>query len=133
MTIDSAWRDAFAKGLRTQTAESLLTNDFSLKLRQIKKNNPVVGELMLTSASGVLIAASDYTSDYWQGDEEKITSLDNSHFYLSDIKYDESTRKFVAHYSRKLDGIKESEESDESAILIVGILLEDLLIETFLF
>ncbi len=37
MTIDSAWRDAFAKGLRTQTAESLLTNDFSLKLRQIKR------------------------------------------------------------------------------------------------
>ncbi|WP_414830862.1 hypothetical protein [Alteromonas sp. H39] len=130
---DKLWRDAFTNGTRTAVADEILANELSISLRRIKKNNPVIGEIMLTNADGVLLAASDYTSDYWQGDEIKVSALEELDFYLSDIKYDESTRKFIAHYSSHLKQSPLYGAPEKPVILIVGILLEDLLIESFIF
>ncbi len=130
---DEEWQKAFAEGKQTDTAKRILTNQISLRLREVKKNNPVIGEIMLTNSDGLLIAASDYTSDYWQGDEQKIISLEGADYSLSDIQYDESTRKFIAHFTCRLTKSIRDNDSGNAAILIVGVLLEDLLIESFLF
>ena len=133
LATDTLWREAFKSGARTPIAETILANTLSFELRRIKKNNPIIGEVMLTNTNGDLLGASDYTSDFWQGDEEKVSALKNMDVYLSDIKYDESTRKFIAHYSSRLQVKSDPEEAETEAYLIIGILLEDLLIETFLF
>ena len=74
---------------------------------------------MFNNSDGLLIAASDYMSDFWQSDEQKITPLEHADYSLSDIEYDECTRKFIAHFTCRLTCNRQDNNSENAAILIV--------------
>jgi len=48
----------------------VLNNDVSRRLGVIRRNDPQIAEILLTDRSGVLIAATQKTSDYFQADED---------------------------------------------------------------
>ena len=96
-------------------------------------------EVFISAASGQLLASSRLTSDYWQGDEEKLqqtlrqAKLDgpevlegwmdrNEHGTNGSIDYDPSSQKFISHLSYPLwyDG-------QLVAVMTFGIQVEEVL------
>ena len=53
-------------------------------------------------AQGLNVAASDMTSDYWQGDEAKHSETYGAGpdgFHISEIEFDDSTQRYQAQVS----------------------------------
>ncbi len=53
-------------------------------------------------AHGLNVAASDVTSDFWQGDEEKFTETygrGSGSVHFSEVEFDESTQRYQAQIS----------------------------------
>ena len=96
--------------------------------------------MLLTDRRGVLVASSEMTSDYWQGDEEKVirplhmaSTTPTEHLYgwfdrgddknpTALIEYDESTRQFLVHVSYLI-----RDKQGVAGILCLGINLENAL------
>jgi hypothetical protein len=60
-----------------------------------------ITEAFITDARGLNVAATDPTSDYWQGDEEKFTAVfpaADGHF-ISEVELDESTQRYQGQIS----------------------------------
>ncbi|GAB3037030.1 type 2 periplasmic-binding domain-containing protein [Bowmanella dokdonensis] len=118
---EATWREELKSGEYRLIAESL-DNPLAERLKVIQAGLPAVGELMVTRDNGELLAVSRVTSDYWQGDEAKITDLGHKAIEVGDLEYDESTSSFVAHVSVPL------QSPQGRAILVVGLSLERILI-----
>ena len=61
-----------------------------------------ITEIFVTDARGLNVAASDLTSDYWQGDEEKHSETyaqGTGGFYISEVELDDSTQRYQAQVS----------------------------------
>ena len=88
--LDAAWQTM------PDTAPAMaavLNNEAAEILRQIKKDNPRFGEILLTDHFGQLVAASGRTSDYYQADEDWWTrSYDNGkgRIVVETVAYDSS-------------------------------------------
>ncbi len=103
MTFDSMWQ-ALAPFSPTPLAKRILDSPGSKALHgwQIAHEG-LVTEAMVMNRMGTLVAMSQLTSDYWQGDEKKFQAvLHNTRrglsgtdaLYISPIFYDESTSRF---------------------------------------
>ncbi len=100
--LDTSWRaatdtpsDALIAGVMTNAASEFLRS-------QVAGSYGLITEVFIMDARGLNVAASDVTSDYWQGDEAKFTETyplgpDAEHF--SDIEFDESTQSYQAQMS----------------------------------
>ncbi|MDX1785473.1 MAG: hypothetical protein R3210_05050, partial [Roseovarius sp.] len=67
--LDQAWR-AEVGASQTPTITPVLTNTASEFLReQVAASGGTITEVFIMDARGLNVAASDVTSDFWQGDE----------------------------------------------------------------
>jgi hypothetical protein len=97
---DVRWRQT--KGVDDPLIQVYLNNPCADLLRQAQQNNPSYVELFLMDNKGCIVAESDKTSDFWQGDEAKWTECYNGgegRVYVGDVEYDQSTRLYVIQIS----------------------------------
>ena len=100
--IDAQWQAEIinAKGpLHDFTINSKL-GSFTTKLQ--KQSNGGISEIIIMDAGGYAVALSQATTNFYQGDEEKFLKafpLGGNTVFVSDIIYDDSTRKYQSQVS----------------------------------
>lgn len=89
--FDQEWVDT--EGTSAFAIE-LLNNDTSQFLRRVQGFNPTYKEILLTDGQGALVAATNVSSDYFQGDEtwwqEAYGDGASGTIFLSDVQFDQS-------------------------------------------
>ena len=100
--LDLTWRQQV--GLQDRPViEPVLSNPAADALRsRIAASQGVVTEAFVMDNQGLNVAASDVTSDYWQGDEAKFTETfgrGTSDLHIGDIELDESTQTYQGQIS----------------------------------
>ena len=100
--LDTAWRAEVGTS-STPTITPVLENVAAAFLRErVTGSGAAITEIFVTDAQGLNVAASDMTSDYWQGDEAKHSETfgqGTSGFHISDVELDESTQRYQAQVS----------------------------------
>jgi len=97
---DLRWRRT--KGVGDPLVQQHLENPSADLLRQEQQRNPSYVELFVMDNQGCIVAESDKTSDFWQGDEAKWKECyndGNGRVYVGDVEYDQSTRLYVIQIS----------------------------------
>ncbi|MEZ4527455.1 MAG: PDC sensor domain-containing protein [Desulfobacterales bacterium] len=82
--------------------KALMESECGMHLRDIQKKTPFYAEIFVMDSQGALVAATDKTSDYWQGDEAKFTESFNDSkggIHISDIEFDESAQVYIVQVS----------------------------------
>jgi len=103
--IDRDW----VNGADLPIISELTHNELAIELQsrqkfyQNKYGYPLVGEFFITNRYGANVAMTGRTTDYYQADEEwwQITKRDG--LFVSDIKYDESSRIFSTEIAIRID------------------------------
>jgi len=98
--IDQQWRQT--KGVDDPLVQKYLNNPCADMLRDAQRKHPEYAELFLMDNKGCLVAESNKTSDYWQGDEDKwIKSFNGGRgtVFVDEVKFDQSSRSFVVQIS----------------------------------
>ena len=93
--IDKEWQTARTK---TPMQTSVLAAPASRYLVDLVKNDPIYREVLVTDRYGRLVAASNVTSDYLQGDEPWWTSAFDAgrgRVIVTDVKRDESAHVYA--------------------------------------
>ena len=100
--LDGAWRVEVGQ-TNTPTITPILDNPTSDMLRdRIAEYNGQITEIFVMDSVGLNVAASDITSDFWQGDEAKFTETYGrgpGSIHISDIELDESTQRYQGQIS----------------------------------
>lgn len=103
--LDLAWR-AEIGGADTPTITPVLNSDAAQFLRdQMAASGGTMTEVFVMDAQGLNVAASDITSDYWQGDEAKhqmTYGVGPGAVHYGEIEFDESTQQYQAQISISL-------------------------------
>jgi len=100
--LDNTWR-AEVGASDTPTISPVLNNATADFLRiQVAASSGMITEVFIMDMHGLNVAASDVTSDYWQGDEAKFSETygrgpDASH--IGDVEFDESTQMYQGQIS----------------------------------
>lgn len=100
--MDQAWRaEVGTEG--GATISPVMNNEASAFLREIvEEQGGVVTEIFIMDARGLNVAASDVTSDYWQGDEAKFTETypkGAGAIHIGDVEFDESSQAYQGQIS----------------------------------
>ncbi|MEZ5657773.1 MAG: hypothetical protein R3E83_04405 [Burkholderiaceae bacterium] len=80
----------------------ILDNPAAAELYKLEASAGYVLESFVMDNQGALVAATNKTSDYWQGDEDKFTeSFKDGHgaVHVSAVKFDSSAQKHLAQIS----------------------------------
>ena len=100
--LDAAWREEIGMSDRP-TIDPVLENAASAFLRdRVAAAGGAITEVFIMDARGLNVAASDVTSDYWQGDEAKFSETfpnGAGASHISEVEYDESTQTYQAQIS----------------------------------
>lgn len=100
--LDQAWR-AEVGASDTPTITPVLTHAASDFLReQVAASGGAITEVFVMDARGLNVAASDVTSDFWQGDEEKFTETHGvgpGALHIGEVELDESTQRYQGQVS----------------------------------
>ncbi len=100
--LDQAWRAEVGTS-DTPTITPVLENVAANFLRdQVAGSGAAITEIFITDAQGLNVAASDMTSDFWQGDEAKHSETygrGTDGFHISEVELDESTQRYQAQVS----------------------------------
>jgi hypothetical protein len=99
--MDQEWQanvgnaeDPLVKGVLNNPAADFLRS-------RVADSAGSITEAFITDAKGLNVAATDATSDYWQGDEDKFTKVwpaPDGHF-ISGVELDESTQHYQGQIS----------------------------------
>lgn len=100
-TLDQQWA-AELGAADSALVGGVLNNPAAEFLRaRVAESGGAITEAFITDAKGLNVAATDPTSDYWQGDEDKFTKTypapDGAH--ISDVELDESTQRYQGQIS----------------------------------
>ena len=101
-SMDQTWRAEVGQVSQPMIAD-VLSNAASVFLRgQVEASGGIISEVFAMDARGLNVAASDVTSDYWQGDEAKFQETypkgsDAVHF--SEVEFDESANAYLGQVS----------------------------------
>ena len=137
--LDEIWKAASDEKIAVpEWIPALLATPESQLLKQWQnRQQGVFNEVLLTDSRGLLVAGSEMTSDYWQGDEEKVirplhmaSTTPTEYLYgwfdqgdgknsTALIEYDDSTRQFLVHVSYLI-----RDKQGVTGILCLGINLE---------
>ncbi len=102
---DAAWRAQIGQADQPLINE-VMTRDLSGFLaEQVAASGGRIMEIFVMDAVGLNVAASDVTSDYWQGDEEKYTKTFNAGtgaVFVDAVEFDESTQSYQGQISVSL-------------------------------
>ena len=100
--LDQTWRaevgsadSALIRGVLDHSASALLRD-------WVAASDGAITEVFVMDAQGLNVAASDVTSDYWQGDEEKHSETyakGPDAVHISEIEFDESSQTYQAQVS----------------------------------
>ena len=100
--LDKSWRAEVGTGAQP-TIEPVLHNPASDYLRTKRDESAgLYTEVFVMDAHGLNVAASDVTSDYWQGDEDKwqqTFAVGPHAVHISEIELDESTQTYQSQVS----------------------------------
>lgn len=100
--LDQAWRAEVGQG-NTPTITPVLNNAAAVFLRaQVEASGGTISEFFIMDAIGLNAAASNVTSDMWQGDEEKFFATFNAGVggtHIGDVEFDESTQAYLGQVS----------------------------------
>ncbi|MBE0485440.1 hypothetical protein [Marinobacter sp.] len=131
LTQDTLWQ-ALAPERETPLASQIQALPSSQRLKQWKEEQGgLVTEILLTGNRGALVAMSQLSSDYWQGDEPKYQEIAvetergverKSDLWISPIRYDASTRQFQITVSVPIP-LREPNNGLEG-ILAIGLAIE---------
>jgi hypothetical protein len=125
--LDLAWR-AEVGAQSTPTISPVMDNATSEFLAGlVAAAGGQVTEIFVMDAKGLNVAASDVTSDYWQGDEAKFQltyGVGADAVHLSDIEFDESTQAYQAQISV---AVSDPETGDPIGAITVGVNAESLM------
>ncbi|MAQ99191.1 MAG: hypothetical protein CMI00_01495 [Oceanospirillaceae bacterium] len=109
--------------------DAVVASDVARELRKIKsQSDGIIVELMLIDRNGLLVAASELSTDYWQGDEDKFTASFGAAaglVHVDEVRYDQSTRTFQSQLSMPL---KDASGAD-AGVLMIGVDVEKALSE----
>jgi hypothetical protein len=100
-TLDQEWQGAIGSGDNALIA-GVLTNPAADFLRaRVAESGGKITEAFVTDAKGLNVAASDATSDYWQGDEDKFSAVYPAPdgMFISAVELDESTQRYQGQIS----------------------------------
>lgn len=101
-SLDGKWRAEVGTG-QTPTITPVIANSTAEFLReQVEASGGRITEVFVMDGTGLNVAASDVTSDYWQGDEAKFTETHGrgpEAIHFSDVELDESTQRYQAQIS----------------------------------
>lgn len=115
---DIEWIESGPDG--TELMQALLASDGSAFLAASADGNTKWIEVFLIDSKGCIAATNLRTSDYYQGDEakwQKVTGESPMDYYVDDIGYDESTRRYLHHYSVPIH----DQSGQLSGVLVVGL------------
>lgn len=100
--LDSAWRAEVGQ-TDTPTIVPVLSGAAADFLRtQVAASGGRITEIFIMDGRGLNVAASDVTSDYWQGDEAKFTDtydVGPGSVHFSEVEFDESTQRYQSQIS----------------------------------
>ncbi|WP_138466920.1 hypothetical protein [Poseidonocella sp. HB161398] len=100
--LDATWR-AEVGGSDTPMIDAVLSGPAAEFLKaKVEASGGVISELFVTDNLGLNVAASDVTSDYWQGDEEKFTDVFGKGadaVHVGDVEHDESSQTYQGQVS----------------------------------
>lgn len=99
--LDQEWQATVGTG-GNALVDGVLTGPAADFLRaKIAESGGTVTEAFVTDAKGLNVAASDTTSDYWQGDEDKFLKVFPAPdgVFISDVELDESTQRYQGQIS----------------------------------
>jgi len=100
--LDQAWR-AEVGGAVTPTITPVIANPASDFLRErVEASGGAILEVFVMDNLGLNVAASDVTSDYWQGDEAKFSQtfqVGPDAVFIDEVEFDESTQSYLAQVS----------------------------------
>ncbi len=100
--MDNAWRAEVGAG-STPTISPVITNAAAEFLRgQVEASGGAITEVFIMDRVGLNVAASDVTSDMWQGDEAKFSETYGhgpGAVHVGDIEFDESTQTYQGQVS----------------------------------
>lgn len=101
-SLDKTWR-AEVGGSATPTIDPVLTGPVADMLRAAaEESEGLFTEIFLMDNHGLNVAASDTTSDYWQGDEDKwqqTFGVGGDAVHISEVELDESTQSYQSQVS----------------------------------
>lgn len=124
--MDMIWQGE-APMLSGPIIDTVLHNDSAEKLRAIRDaSEGKVSEIFFVDALGMNVAASDITSDYWQGDEAKYQQtflLGAGTVHLGDVEFDESTQVYQAQISVT---ISDPATNEPIGAMTVGVVVDKL-------
>lgn len=100
--LDQAWRAEVGHS-DTPTITPVLNNAAADFLRQqVAQSGGRITEVFVMDNHGLNVAASDVTSDYWQGDEAKFTETHGvgpGAVHFGDVEFDESSQTYQGQIS----------------------------------
>ena len=95
--LDQTWRSEVGSG-SSEIITEVLENTAAAFLRdQLNEAGGVISEIFVMDARGLNVAASDVTSDYWQGDEAKFQEtfpVGADAVHLGEVEFDESSQTY---------------------------------------
>ncbi|TMV92714.1 hypothetical protein FGG78_07355 [Thioclava sp. BHET1] len=100
--LDQSWRAETAQTDRP-TIQAVLDTPASQALREhVTGSDGFVTEAFVVDQTGLNVAASSVTSDYWQGDEAKFTKTypeGADAVFIDEVEFDESTQSYQVQVS----------------------------------
>ena len=105
LDLDRKWRSEIGSDKRP-TITQVISNPAATYLQaKVQQSGGAISELFIMDMRGLNVAASDVTSDYWQGDEGK---FENTYIegvgavFIDEIEFDESSQTYLAQVSLTL-------------------------------
>jgi len=99
--------------------QPFLENEVVEKLFKLQEEYPYLVEIFVTDRQGALVAATNKTSDYWQGDEAKFTECyreGEGRLYWGEVEFDESAQTYLVQVS-----VPVQEEEKTIGVMVIGI------------
>ncbi|MDK2897450.1 MAG: hypothetical protein PWP04_1570 [Candidatus Atribacteria bacterium] len=96
-----------------------LENECAQHLSELGKSAPYFVETFVMDNQGALVATTNKTSDYWQGDEAKFIEsykAGKGEIYISPVEFDESTQAYLVQVS-----VPVTEEDTTIGVITIGI------------
>ena len=95
--IDRKWK---AQAGIADYMQVLMNSECGRHLRNVQRSAPYYGEIFVMDNQGAIVAMTDKTSDYWQGDEDKFRkSYGTGAIFVDEIKFDDSTQAYLVQVS----------------------------------
>ncbi len=102
---DTAWRAQVGQAEQPLISD-VMGRELSAYLKEkVAASGGRITEVFVMDALGLNVAASNVTSDYWQGDEDKYTktySMGSGAVFVDEVEFDESSQAYQGQISISL-------------------------------